>query len=79
MTSFTTDWVTSHEIIWKQTLEKFINQPNINAIEIGVFEGRSSTWFLSHILTHPTSTIVCIDPYYKPVFHINIEIPLFHK
>jgi predicted O-methyltransferase YrrM len=73
MISFTTDWVTSHEMIWAQTLGKFINEPDLKAIEIGVFEGRSSIWFLSHILTHPSSTIVCIDPYYKPVFHTNIQ------
>ena len=74
MNSFTTDWVTGHEAIWKQVLNKFAGQPSLRALEIGVYEGRSSLWFLSHILTHPTATIVCIDPYCKPVFHQNIAL-----
>lgn len=73
MTSFTTDWVSGHETVWKKVLSKFVGVPHVSAIEIGVFEGRSATWFLSQVLTHPTASIICIDPYYKPVFLENIK------
>lgn len=37
--------------------------PNVvRALEIGSFEGRSAAWMLTHFLTHPESTLTCVDP-----------------
>jgi predicted O-methyltransferase YrrM len=46
-------------------------------LEIGNFEGFSAIWQLEKILTHPTSSITCIDIFNDPVieerFDRNIE------
>jgi predicted O-methyltransferase YrrM len=73
MPTFTTDWVTSHLPVWRSLLARYAGAPNVTALEIGVYEGRSTLWFLTEILTHETSQIVCIDPWYEPVFIENIE------
>ena len=35
----------------------------VTAIEIGSYEGESTVWLLEHVLTHPDSRIICIDPF----------------
>lgn len=37
--------------------------PNLQFLEIGCFEGRSSCWFLNNILTHSTATLTCVDTF----------------
>ena len=39
------------------------NGNKLDFLEIGSFEGKSTVWFLENILTHPDSTITCIDPW----------------
>jgi hypothetical protein len=34
-------------------------------LEIGNYEGRSATWLLDNILTHPKSHLTCVDPCYE--------------
>jgi|GEM_PF-1843227 len=46
---------------WENHLKELKGKPNIHALEIGSFEGFSAIWQLENILTHPTSTITCID------------------
>jgi predicted O-methyltransferase YrrM len=62
---FTEDWF-SHSIpVFEQCIpERWKTQP-ISALEIGSFEGRSTLWMLENILTHPDSTIMCIEPGYS--------------
>lgn len=36
---------------------------NLKFLEIGSCEGQSTLWFLTQILTDPTSSITCIDPH----------------
>jgi predicted O-methyltransferase YrrM len=36
---------------------------NLKFLEIGSCEGQSTLWFLTEILTDPTSKITCIDPH----------------
>jgi len=80
---FTTDWVTSHGTLWLEHLEHLKGKPNIHALEIGSFEGRSAIWFLENILIHPTSTITCVDIFveksYEDKFDRNIEVSPFSK
>lgn len=35
--------------------------PDMKALEVGSFEGRSAVWLLENLLTHPTSHLTCID------------------
>jgi predicted O-methyltransferase YrrM len=39
---------------------------NARLLEVGSFEGRSAIWFLDNVLTHPTATITCVDPFVAP-------------
>ena len=42
-------------------------------LEIGSYEGRSAVWFLENILTHPTSRLVCIDPFFDPRVEMRFD------
>lgn len=59
---FTTDWFTGNIPNLLILLQQFTNQP-INVLEIGSWEGMSTTWFLESILTHQDSKITCVDPW----------------
>jgi hypothetical protein len=58
---FTTDWVSRHAELWTEILGHLKDRPEIHGLEIGSFEGRSAIWFLDNVLTHPSSSITCID------------------
>jgi len=50
-----------HEANWARVLAPYKDKPNVNYLEIGVFEGRSMIWMLENILTHRTSRATGID------------------
>ncbi|MEM0897383.1 MAG: class I SAM-dependent methyltransferase [Verrucomicrobiota bacterium] len=58
---FREDYVTGWTWSWEKHLEPLAGKENIRLLEIGSFEGRSAIWFLDHIFTHPSSSIVCLD------------------
>lgn len=60
---FSQDWFSRNLGIWQENLSKFKNLPNLNVLEIGSWEGRSTCWLLNNILTHPSSRITCIDTF----------------
>lgn len=70
---FTQDWFSGEIDTIKKTLAPLINQP-VTIIEIGSFEGRSTIWFLEHILIHPQAKIMCIDPFTGNPEHIKEHI-----
>ena len=56
------DWTTLHIPSWKKLLARvFTPGQQVNVVEIGCFEGRSTCWFIDHLLDHPDSRIYCID------------------
>lgn len=59
---FTQDWFSCNIPTWQQILTPLVAQP-VHALEIGVFEGRSTVWLLDHILTHPEATLTWIDTF----------------
>lgn len=61
--SFTADWFSNRISVWQKHLAVLAGQPNLHALEIGSFEGRSALWLLEHILTDPSSTLTCVDPF----------------
>lgn len=63
MSNYTVDWTSPHATLWQRVLGKFRGQPNINALEIGTYEGRSACWFMDNILTHASSRLTCVDPW----------------
>ncbi len=58
---FSTDGVSANAQIWSKHLAEFVGKPNIHALEIGSYEGRSALWFLAKVLTDDASTITCLD------------------
>ena len=64
--SFTTDYVTHHAPTWCHQLAPLRGVADARLLEVGSFEGRSAIWFLDNVLTHPTATITCVDPFYGP-------------
>ncbi len=46
---------------WSTLTEHLHGRP-VRVLEIGCFEGRSTIWWMDHLLTHPNSRLVCIDP-----------------
>lgn len=83
---FRFDWFGQNIPIWKKVLADFKDQPNVQYLEIGLFEGRSAMWMLENILTHPTSRLTGIDPFldsfkdspgvegFKAIFFSNLEL-----
>lgn len=66
---FTQDWFSRNIVVWEQYLLKFANVPELNMLEIGSWEGRSTCWLLEKVLTHETASITCIDTFEGSVEH----------
>ena len=60
--NFTSDWTTAHAANWERWLGHLKETP-CRGLEVGVFEARSSAWFLEHICTHRGSMLVAVDPW----------------
>lgn len=60
MQYFSVDWFSNNIPTWQKILKRFVGQ-KCNALEVGSYEGRSASWLLDNILTHPGSRMVCID------------------
>lgn len=68
--------VESHEFLWTRNWFRNRNLPTfrefvhpewagkpITYLELGVFEGMSLVWMMQHVLTHPDSRAVGVDPW----------------
>jgi predicted O-methyltransferase YrrM len=71
--SFTTDWISTQVKHWRQDFAKFAGCPGVRMLEIGSFEGRSAVWFLENVLTHPTSRLICVDPFLDPLVELRFD------
>jgi predicted O-methyltransferase YrrM len=58
---FTRDTFSANAWHWPSTLGSFKGKPNLNYLEIGVFEGGSLLWILENILIDPSSRATAID------------------
>ena len=65
--NYCVDWTTPHAEEWSKRLGHLKDKKAVG-LEIGCFEGRSSIWFCQNILTHPESTLICVDPWYGDTF-----------
>jgi len=70
---FSFDWVSPHTAAWARDLEDMKGKPQVRALEVGCFEGQSACWFLDNILTHPTSRLVCVDPFAVPMASVLLR------
>jgi len=62
---YTKDWFLQHIPTWRKHLSGMAGAP-VHALEIGSYEGRSAIWLLENALTHPASTITCVDCFTAP-------------
>lgn len=60
---FSQDWFTNRIPVWEKILLQLKGKPNLQYLEIGVYEGYSLIWMLENILTHPTSKATGIDTF----------------
>jgi predicted O-methyltransferase YrrM len=59
--TFSSDWHTKKSPAWAEALKDFAGKPNVQYLEVGVYEGRATVWMVENILTHPTSHVTGID------------------
>ncbi|MBD2124436.1 class I SAM-dependent methyltransferase [Trichocoleus sp. FACHB-262] len=71
--SFTSDWFSGNISVWQKCFQAFVDQPNLNFLEIGSWEGRSTCWLLENILTHPSSKITCVDTFQGSFEHQSYD------
>jgi predicted O-methyltransferase YrrM len=72
---FSNSWFLSNNI--KASFDKLINFININnkitIIEIGSFEGQSTSYFLNNYIKHPNSILYALDTFEGSIEHNNEE------
>jgi predicted O-methyltransferase YrrM len=71
--SFTSDYVTHVAAHWTKYLAPFSGKPDVHFLEIGSFEGRSAVWMFENVLTDPTSTLTCVDPFWDPATEVRFD------
>lgn len=52
-----------HGADWTRWLAPFIGQPNVIGLELGCWKGESALWFMEHVTTHETSSLITIDTF----------------
>ncbi|MBW4494065.1 MAG: class I SAM-dependent methyltransferase [Oscillatoria princeps RMCB-10] len=70
---FTQDWFSWNIPILQVYLGRFAHRPDLQFLEIGSWEGRSTCWLLENILTHESGKITCIDTFEGSVEHKHFE------
>lgn len=74
--AFSTDWFTPRIPPWERIIKPELVGRKLRWLELGSYEGRSAIWTADNILTHPESTIDCVDIWvgeYEKRFDANIE------
>ena len=55
-------WTKDHLRNYRKIQNLFEGQDNLCFLEIGIFEGRSTIWFLENVLTGENCHYICLDP-----------------
>lgn len=74
--NFTQDWFSQFIPIWNKYLKHIKNKANKHILEIGSYEGKSTTWILDNLLTNKSSTITCIDSFQGGFEHKDMNIDM---
>ncbi|MBP5975114.1 class I SAM-dependent methyltransferase [Brasilonema sp. CT11] len=70
--TFKYDWFIGNISVFEKYLSAYIEKP-CHFLEIGTYEGRSTTWLLDNILTHTNAHIDCIDMWIQDVLFDNLD------
>ncbi len=65
--TFTQDWFSSRIPVWEEVVKPVFKDKPVRALEIGSFEGRSAIWINDNLLSHPESSLLCVDIWENPV------------
>ena len=71
---FHEDWFTHNIPHWAALLQPYMGRPNVQYLEVGLWEGRSFLWMLDHVLTHPSARATGIDIEILDDLLYNIEL-----
>lgn len=71
---FTNNWFKDSLGVLREPLLSLDKGNPLKILEIGVWEGASSFWFLFNLCGHPQSSLVSIDPNPKPQFFSNLSM-----
>lgn len=63
---FIDNWFSENIPIWQEYLSPFAKRADVQALEIGSYQGMSTCWLLDNILNHPSAKIVCVDLFRSP-------------
>lgn len=74
MPEFTKDWFSSNIPTWTHILLPHFAGKPVSAIELGAFEGKASLWLLDNVLTHPHSTLTCVDNWEGDTLYTQEEV-----
>lgn len=68
---FSFDWFSGNIPFWLEclALTNIDATSKIDVLEVGCFEGKSSTWISDNLLDHPESTMMCVDTFEGSVEH----------
>lgn len=69
-------WNEDHYKNFNRLKRVYYHQNDLKFLEIGVFEGRSSVWFLDNLLGGKNCELICIDPDITENGRYNLN---FHK
>ena len=72
--SYQADWFSKYIPDWKKYTESLAGMPDLKFLEVGSFEGLSTVWMLTNILTHPSSKILCVDTFGGSMEHERMSI-----
>jgi predicted O-methyltransferase YrrM len=70
---FSEDWFSRHAPVWSELLGHLKGR-ECHALEVGVFEGRSTVWLLENILAHPASTLTVVDTFAGGAEHAATDL-----
>ena len=75
---FTIDWFSRNIPTWKAFMSPYVGKPDIQYLEVGMYEGRSVVWMLENVLTHPTARVTGLDLFwdlteYSPELYARFE------
>ena len=82
MPRFTEEFFTRHVPHWEALFfGEFAWDPETrrHVVEIGCFEGRSTLWFLEHLLRHPDSRTTCVDTFAGGAEHTASQSQGLHE
>ena len=71
--TFQRSWFDEHVRPEWETLTEPLRGRKLHILEVGSFEGGSTTWILDHLMTHPDSRMVAIDTFEGGMEHLDSD------